>query len=183
MTDRRRCAWASAHPLLTIYHDEEYGYPLYHDNDLFERLVLEINQAGLSWLTILKKREGFRKAFQGFDVDKVAAYKDRDRERLLQDAAVIRNRMKIDAAIHNAGVIQQLRDENGSFRSWLDVQSCGSLDEWVGLFRNTFRFMGPEIVNEFLTSTGYLPIIHETGCWLDRKQHVEERVSDPSRLP
>ncbi|MEE2708597.1 MAG: DNA-3-methyladenine glycosylase I [Gemmatimonadota bacterium] len=182
MTARTRCAWASAHQLLTLYHDEEYGFPLNHDNDLFERLVLEINQAGLSWLTILKKREGFRNAFQGFDVDLVAAYEDSDRERLLQDAAVIRNRLKINAAIHNAGVIQHLRGENGSFSSWLDDQSCGSLDEWVDLFRNTFHFMGPEIVNEFLVSTGYLPIIHDTGCWLDRK-HPREGVSDPGRFP
>ena len=169
MADRSRCAWATSHPLLTLYHDEEYGFPLDNDNDFFERLMLEVNQAGLSWLTILKKREGFQKAFHEFDVDTVAAYTDTDRERLLQDASIIRNRLKINAAIHNAGMVQEIRDENGSFKSWLDSRSCDTLGEWVKLFRKTFKFMGPEIVNEFLMSTGYLPIPHDPGCWLEGK--------------
>lgn len=166
MSEKTRCAWAEGHPLLTVYHDTEYGFPVEKDHEFFERLVLELNQAGLSWLTILKKREGFQKAFDGFDIDRVAAYTERDRERLLQDAGIIRNRLKINAAIHNAQVFQTIRDEHGSFKAWLERQPCRTLDEWVKLFRKTFKFMGPEIVNEFLMSTGYLPVDHDQGCFL-----------------
>ena len=165
MTDRARCVWANTHPLLTVYHDEEYGFSIEHDHEFLERLVLELNQAGLSWLTVLKKREAFRQAFEGFDVDRVAAYTDRERTRLLQDAGIIRNRLKIDAAIHNARVFQRLRDMHGSFKTWLDAQSCTTLEAWVKLFKKTFRFTGGEITNEFLMSTGYLPVKHDAGCW------------------
>ena len=169
--ERKRCAWTLKDPLLAAYHDDEYGFPLDRDDDFLERLVLEINQAGLSWLTVLKKRKALRKAFDGFDVDRVAAYGDRDRERLLGDAGIIRNRLKIDAAVHNARVFQEIRRSHGSFKAWLDVQSCVSLDEWVAVFRETFRFMGPEIVGEFLMSTGYLPIRHDPECFLSREGH------------
>ncbi len=169
--DRPRCAWTLKDPLLAAYHDDEYGFPLARDDDFLERLVLEINQAGLSWLTVLKKRKAFRNAFDGFDVDRVAAYGDRDRERLLGDDGIIRNRLKIDAAIHNARVFQEIRRSHGSFKAWLDVQPCGSLEEWVAVFKKTFRFMGPEIVGEFLMSTGYLPIRHDPECFLAREGH------------
>ena len=169
--DRSRCAWTLKDPLLAAYHDDEYGFPLSRDDDFLERLVLEINQAGLSWLTVLKKRKALREAFDGFDVDRVAAYGDRERERLLGDDGIIRNRLKIDAAIHNARVFQEIRRSHGSFKAWLDVQSCVSLDEWVAVFRKTFRFMGPEIVGEFLMSTGYLPIRHDPECFLARDGH------------
>ncbi len=166
MDNRKRCAWAEGHPLLSVYHDTEYGFPIEHDHEFLERLVLELNQAGLSWLTILKKREAFQQAFEGFDIDRVAAYTDKDRDRLLQDAGIIRNRLKINATIHNARGFQSIRDECGSFKTWLEGQSCNTLDEWVTLFRKTFKFMGPEIVNEFLMSTGYLPIDHNQACFL-----------------
>lgn len=169
MTERIRCAWADTHPLLAAYHDEEYGFSIEHDHEFLERLVLEINQAGLSWLTILKKRAGFLKAFEGFDIDRVAAYTDIDRERLLQDASIIRNRLKINAAIHNAQVFQRLRGEHGAVKVWLDTRPCRTLNEWVKLFKKTFKFTGGEITNEFLMSTGYLPIEHEAGCWLAGK--------------
>ena len=169
MSERIRCAWADTHPLLVAYHDEEYGFPVEHDHEFLERLVLEINQAGLSWLTVLKKRTAFLKAFEGFDIDRVAAYTDTDRERLLQDAGIIRNRLKINAAIHNAGVFQRLRDEHGAVRLWLVTRPCRTLDEWVKLFKKTFKFTGGEITNEFLMSTGYLPVVHEAGCWLAGK--------------
>ncbi len=169
--DRPRCAWTLKDPLLAAYHDDEYGFPLSRDDDFLERLVLEINQAGLSWLTVLKKRKALRVAFDGFDVDRVAAYNDRDRERLLGDGGIIRNRLKIDAAIHNARVFQEIRRSHGSIKAWLDDQSCVSLDEWVAVFRKTFRFMGPEIVGEFLMSTGYLPIRHDPECFLARDGH------------
>ncbi|MDE2728751.1 MAG: DNA-3-methyladenine glycosylase I [Gemmatimonadota bacterium] len=157
--------------MLAAYHDDEYGFPLSRDDDFFERLVLEINQAGLSWLTVLKKRKALREAFEGFDVDRVAAYGDEDRARLLGDAGIIRNRLKIDAAIQNARVIREIRAEHGSFAAWLNGQTCTTLDEWVAVFRKTFRFMGPEIVGEFLMSTGYLPIHHDPECFLAGQGH------------
>jgi DNA-3-methyladenine glycosylase I len=148
-----------------VYHDTEYGFPLISDDELFERLMLEINQAGLSWLTILKKREGFRNAYVGFEVRKVARFGDKDRERLMADVSIIRNRLKIDAAIHNARVIQQL----GGFAKWLDAAHPLTLEEWSKLFRKTFRFTGGEIVREFLVSTGYLPDAHDADCPVHRK--------------
>ncbi len=166
MADRIRCVWAEGHPLLAVYHDTEYGFPVVQDHEFLERLVLELNQAGLSWLTILKKRAAFQVAFDGFDIDRVAAYTETDRARLMQDAGIIRNRLKINAAIHNAQVFQSIRDENGSFKVWLEGQSCRTLDDWVRLFRKTFKFMGPEIVNEFLMSAGYLPVNHDPDCFL-----------------
>lgn len=158
------CEAARGHPFHGPYHDLEYGFPLEADNDLFERLILEINQAGLSWLTILKKRESFRAAYHEFDVDRVAAYGDEDRARLLADPGVIRNRLKVQAAIHNAGVIQGLRSEHGSFRAWLDHHHPLPKEEWVRLFRKTFKFTGGEIVGEFLMSTGFLPGAHGPEC-------------------
>lgn len=134
------------------------------DDALFERLVLEINQAGLSWLTVLRKREAFREAFDGFRIDAVAGYGERERERLLADAAIIRNRKKIEAAIENARRIVLLRAEYGSFQGWLDGHHPLELDGWVKLFRQTFLFTGREIVNEMLMSTGYLPGAHREGC-------------------
>lgn len=151
------------------YHDTEYGFPLKDDNLLFERLILEINQAGLSWITILKKAENFRKAYHGFDIDKVAAYSEKDRARLLEDAGIIRNRLKVNAAIENAKRIQELRKEYGSFKEWLDVNSKLSKEEWIKLFKKTFIFTGGEIVNEFLVSTGYLAGAHDKDCPVYKK--------------
>jgi DNA-3-methyladenine glycosylase I len=158
------CTAAPGHPFHGPYHDEEYGFPLHGESALFERLVLEINQAGLSWLTILKKREGFRSAFHGFDVDRVARYGETDRARLLADAGIIRNRLKVDAVIHNAGVIIGMRTQHGGFGGWLEAHHPRSREEWVPLFRRTFRFVGGEIVNEFLMSTGFLPGAHTPDC-------------------
>jgi len=146
------------------YHDNHYGFPLHDDNELFGRLLLEINQAGLSWEIILKKENAFRKAFSNFDVSKVAAYSEKDRERLLNDAGIIRNRLKINAAIENARVILKLQKEFGSFEKWLEDNNPGSLEEWVKLFKKTFTFTGGEIVNEFLMSIGFLPGSHDKNC-------------------
>lgn len=147
-----------------IYHDTMYGFSLDNDNQLFERLVLEINQAGLSWNTILNKMTNFRKAYSNFDLNTVANYKEKDIQRLLQDAGIIRNKLKINAAIHNANIILDIQKENGSFKNWLDKNSNFSKDEWVKLFKKTFKFTGGEIVNEFLMSTGYLPGAHVASC-------------------
>lgn len=126
--------------------------------------MLEVNQAGLSWLTILKKRDGFRTAYSGFDVDTVADYGADDRARLLGDAGIIRNKLKVNAAIHNAGRIREMRDSHGGFASWLDAQHPLTRDEWVKLFKKTFRFTGGEITSSFLMSTGYLPGAHSEDC-------------------
>jgi DNA-3-methyladenine glycosylase I len=158
------CDAAAGHPFHGPYHDFEYGFPLEGDDALFERLVLEINQAGLSWLTILQKREAFRAAFSGFRVDRVARYGDRERARLLADAGIIRNRLKVDAAIENARRIRALRKTHGSFGAWLDAHHPRDKASWVELFRATFRFTGGEIVGEFLMSTGYLPGAHQPDC-------------------
>ena len=154
----------SDQPFHGPYHDEEYGFPIDEDDLLFERLMLEINQAGLSWLTILKKEEGLRRAYDGFEVDRVAAYGEDDRTRLLGDAGIIRNRLKVNAAIENARSIQRLRAEFGSFCGWLDAHHPMSLEEWRKLFKKTFKFTGGEIVHEFLVSTGYLAGAHDQEC-------------------
>jgi DNA-3-methyladenine glycosylase I len=163
------CDVAPGHEWHGPYHDEEYGFPLEDDAALFERLVLEINQAGLSWLTILKKREGFRRAYGGFDPGVVARYGARDRRRLLADAGIIRNRLKVEAAIANAGTILELRATHGSFAAWLDAHHPRPKEEWVKLFKRTFRFTGGEIVGEFLMSTGYLPGAHTESCPVYRR--------------
>jgi len=158
------CAAAAGDPFHGPYHDREYGFPLTSDDELFERLILEINQAGLSWLTILKKREGFRRAYAGFSIQKVAAFGEEDRDRLLNDAGIIRNRLKVDAAIANAGTILRLQEEFDSFSAWLNHQHPLSKAQWVRLFKKTFRFTGGEITGEFLLSTGYLPGAHGPEC-------------------
>ncbi len=147
-----------------IYHDTAYGFPISSDDQLFERLILEINQAGLSWTTILKKQLHFQKAYDNFSIKKVASYTDVDRHRLLQHAGIIRNRLKIDAAIYNANRILALQKEFGSFKTWLDMHTTYNKDTWVRLFKKTFHFTGGEIVNEFLMSTGYLPGAHTQKC-------------------
>ena len=166
------CEYCFNHPEDTfnaVYHDTQYGFPLDDDDQLFERLVLEINQAGLSWITILKKADNFRKAYHGFKIEKVAKYGEKDRARLMEDSGIIRNRLKINAAIVNAQKILELRKEYGSFKGWLDAHHPLMKEEWVKLFKRTFVFTGGEIVNEFLMSTGYLAGAHEAGCPVYKK--------------
>jgi DNA-3-methyladenine glycosylase I len=146
------------------YHDTQYGFPLNSDNELFGRLILEINQAGLSWTTILKKEENFRKAYAVFDIEKVASFTEKDKMNLLNDAGIIRNRLKIDAAVYNANRILELQKEFGSFKNWLDHHHPKNRAEWVKLFKKTFRFTGGEITHEFLLSTGYLEGAHSLDC-------------------
>ena len=151
------------------YHNNEYGFPIDDDNQLFARLVLEINQAGLSWTTILKKKDNFFKAFDNFDIAKVARYGQRQVDRLLQDEGIIRNRLKVAAAIENARRIQALQKEFGSFKKWLDHHHPKSKEEWVKLFKASFKFTGGEIVGEFLMSCGYLPGAHVPECAIYKK--------------
>ncbi|MDN5476906.1 MAG: DNA-3-methyladenine glycosylase I [Chryseobacterium sp.] len=155
------------------YHDNYYGFPIHDDNELFGRLILEINQAGLSWETVLKKEDSFRKAYHNFDIRAIAAYTEEDRERLMNDAGIIRNRLKVNAAIENAKTIIGLQKEFGSFEKWLEHHHPKPLQEWMKLFKKTFKFTGGEIVNEFLMSTGYLKGAHAESCPV--YQHVLEQ--------
>jgi DNA-3-methyladenine glycosylase I len=151
------------------YHDKEYGFPIHDDNELFARLILEINQAGLSWTTILRKKDNFFTAFDGFEIAKVARYGQKQVDRLLQDAGIIRNRLKIAATIENARRIQALQKEFGSFSNWLDHHHPLTKEGWVKLFKEHFRFTGGEIVGEFLMSCGYLPGAHVESCPVYKK--------------
>lgn len=156
------------------YHDHKYGFPIHDDNELFGRLILEINQAGLSWETILKKEPSFRNAYSSFIIKEVAAYTESDRERLLADAGIIRNKLKVNAAIENAKTILVLQKEFGSFEKWLEHHHPKTKGEWVKLFKKTFRFTGGEIVNEFLMSIGYLRGAHDESCPV-YKQILEQK--------
>jgi DNA-3-methyladenine glycosylase I len=146
------------------YHDKQYGFPIDSDDELFCRLCLEINQAGLSWTTILNKQDSFRKAFSNFSIKTVAKYGKKDIERLLSDAGIIRNKLKVNAVIYNAQKIVALQKEYGSFKNWLTQNHPLTREEWVKLFKKTFKFTGGEITNEFLVSTGYLKGAHVSEC-------------------
>lgn len=146
------------------YHDNHYGFPIHNDDELFGRLIMEINQAGLSWETILKKEASFRSAYDNFSISKVAAYHEKDRERLLSDPGIIRNKLKVNAAIENAKVILELQNQFGSFEKWLESHHPKTKQDWVKLFKKTFRFTGGEIVGEFLMSIGYLDGAHDEHC-------------------
>lgn len=158
------CIIAPGHPVHGHYHDTEYGFPEIREYKLFERLALEIMQAGLSWEIVLKKRAALNLAFDGFNVDKVASYDETALARLLNDAGIIRNRLKIAAIIHNAAIIQALRASHGGFAAWLAAHHPRTKPEWVKLFKRTFKFTGGEIVGEFLMSIGYLPGAHNSQC-------------------
>ncbi len=158
------CRAAKGHPFHGPYHDREYGFPIRSDAALLERLALEINQAGLSWLTMLVKRENFRRAFAGFDPGSVAAFGARERRRLLADAGIIRNRLKIAAVIENARRILKIRETHGSLARWLDAHHPRPAKAWESLFKSTFVFTGGEIVKSFLLSTGYLRGAHVPSC-------------------
>lgn len=147
-----------------IYHDHHYGFPIASDDELFGRLILEINQAGLSWQTILNKQDNFMEAYDDFSIRKIAAYNDEKIGELLQNAGIIRNRLKIQAAVHNAQRVLALQEEYGSFLNWLNHNDSKTKEEWLKLFKKTFKFVGGEIVGEFLMSTGYLQGAHDKSC-------------------
>ena len=158
------CQFAQTRPIHQDYHDTEYGFPIRTDSPLLERLALEIGQAGLSWETILRKKDGYRRAFEGFDLDKVAAYGDAEEARLLSDVGIVRNRLKVKAVIENVRRLVVIRDQYGSFAAWLDAHHPLPPEEWQKLFKKTFVFTGGEIVRSFLLSTGYLPGAHDEDC-------------------
>ncbi len=158
------CATKDPQEVNRLYHDTQYGFPIDSDDELFGRLILEINQAGLSWQTILLKQENFRNAFDNFSIEKIADYDQEKIDELLQNPGIIRNRLKINAAIHNAKEVLALQKEHGSFKNWLELNDPKTKDEWVKLFKKNFKFVGGEIINEFLMSAGYLKGAHEENC-------------------
>ena len=178
-----RCEWAGDDPLMQQYHDDEWGVPLHEDRALFELLVLEGAQAGLSWRTVLHRREGYRAAFDGFDIATVAAYGDADRERLRADARIIRNRAKIDSAIANAQATLAVQAEHGSLDAFLwsfvgggvrrsafpalaglPAQTEESRAMSKALKGSGFSFVGPTICYAFMQATG-LVNDHVTSCF------------------
>jgi len=177
-----RCAWAGTDPLYVKYHDDEWGVPLHDDRRLFEMLVLEGAQAGLSWITILRKRSAYRKAFDRFDPKKVARYDARKKRALLADAGIVRNRLKIDAAITNARAFLDVQKEFGSFDRYIwqfvggapidhrpkamkDVPATSAESDAMSrdLKRRGFRFVGSTICYAFMQATGMVND-HVAGC-------------------
>ena len=171
-----RCSWCGTNPLYVKYHDEEWGKPVYDDKILFEFLVLESAQAGLSWITVLRKRENYRQAFASFDVKKVAKFTQTDVERLLQDSGIIRNRQKIEAAINNAGLFLEIADEFGSFSDYIwaflpdkkPIVNTHTSDEGLPprtdlsdrisseMKKRGFKFFGTTICYAYMQATGMI---------------------------
>ena len=183
MNNAIRCPWCGTDPLYVAYHDQEWGVPVHDDRKLFEMLILEGAQAGLSWITILKKREGYRAAFHGFDPMRVATMDDTDVDRLLQDPAIVRNRLKILSAIRNARVFLELQHRHGSFAAWLWAQVDGRpvVNRWTSLAecpastplsdaiskelkKAGMNFVGSTVIYAFLQAVGVVND-HLVGCY------------------
>jgi DNA-3-methyladenine glycosylase I len=178
-----RCAWSTGNQLMIDYHDHDWGVPIHDDTRIFEYMVLDAFQAGLSWLTILKKRENFRKAFDSYDVKKISAYGEKDFNRLMNDAGIIRNRLKITATIENAKQYQKVQQEFGNFDTYIwrftegktvqnkwksineippktELSDCISKD----LLKRGFKFVGSTIIYAFLQAMGIVND-HTTDCF------------------
>lgn len=187
MSQKRRCTWAGDSPLYIAYHDKEWGRPVYDDHRLFEMLILEGMQAGLSWITVLKKREAFREAFDGFDPEKVALYGEEKIEELLADQRIIRNRLKINAAVANARAFLRVQEEYGSFQRFLwsyvggapvrnhwetmeEIPASTPLSDRISrdLKQRGFKFVGSTIVYAFLQATGVVND-HVAFCFLSQE--------------
>jgi DNA-3-methyladenine glycosylase I len=189
MKSKSRCWWCAEDPLYCEYHDKEWGVPLHDDQKIFEMLTLEGFQAGLSWITILRKRENFRKAFKNFDVRKVAHFKKSDVSRLMKDEGIIRNRLKIQAAITNARCFLDVQEEFGSFdryiwgftgnrilrnpkratRKTMQATSPESAALSKDLKQRGFKFVGPTVCHAHMQATGMVDD-HVEGCFKYRKQ-------------
>jgi DNA-3-methyladenine glycosylase I len=185
---KQRCPWASSDPLYILYHDEEWGVPVHDDRKLFEMLTLEGVQAGLSWITILKKRENYRKAFDNFDAKKIARYDDKKVRQLLSNEGIVRNRLKIAAAIKNAQAFLAIQKEFGSFDKyiWQFVGGKPKINQWKSLQEvppktpesdamskdlklRGFKFVGSTICYAFMQATGMVND-HVEGCYLSRNR-------------
>ena len=172
------CEYCQKLPMGNIhrtYHDTKYGIKIYDDHELFGRFILEINQAGLSWDIILKRETEFRIAFDQYNFERIAHYSEADVARLMNNKGIIRNRKKIEAVIHNANQVIALRKEYGTFFAWIESIESKNTEEWVKLFKKNFKFVGTEIVKEFLFSIGKLEGAHEKDCpmFLPLKKHYE----------
>ena len=195
--ERIRCAWCLGDPLYTQYHDDEWGRPVHDDRVLFEFLILESFQAGLSWLTVLKKRENFRKAFAGFDVDKVSRFDQRKVELLMQDAGIIRNRLKIEAAVNNAKRFKEIRKEFGSFDKYIwgftggkpvqnkprtlkDLPATSALSDAMSkdMGAHGFKFRGSTICYAFMQAVGLVDD-HTIDCWRKKPARKISPASSP----
>jgi len=184
---RQRCVWCTSDPLYIEYHDKEWGVPLHEDRALFELLILEGAQAGLSWFTILKKRQNYRRAFDHFDVNKIADYGKKDVDRLMGDEGIVRNRLKIEAAIKNARGVISIKEEFGSLDSflWRYVENNSRQNCWKtidalptqtkdsellsrDLKRRGFNFVGPTICYAFMQATGMVND-HTVDCFRHRQ--------------
>ena len=165
---KRRCAWAR-NPLAIAYHDKEWGVPVRNDRKLFEFLILEGAQAGLSWDTILAKRANYRRAFHGFNAERISAYGAKDRKRLVADSGIVRNRAKIDAAITNARCFLAVRKEYGSFSKYAwELAGRGADELSKALKRRGFKFVGPTIMYAFMQAVGMVND-HERACFRRRE--------------
>lgn len=184
---KKRCAWSGSDPLMTKYHDEEWGKPVHNDKKLYEFLILEGAQAGLSWSTVLKKRKNYRKAFDNFDYRKIAKYTQRDVSRLLKDAGIIRNRLKINAAITNARLVLSVQKEFGSFDAYIwqfvdhepitnvckklkDIPASTKISDAMSkdLKKRGFKFVGSTICYAFMQAVGMVND-HTTDCYRYRE--------------
>lgn len=187
MDGKIRCSWSGDSQIYIDYHDNEWGRPVHDDNKLFEMLILESMQAGLSWITILKKRESYRDAFDGFDPEKIALYDDKKIEELMANAGIIRNRLKINAAINNAKIFLEIREKYGSFDQMIwsyvnntpivgywgkaeDVPAATPLSEKISrdLKKMGFKFLGSTIVYSFMQATGMVND-HITECFAHKE--------------
>lgn len=181
MTEKKRCSWCNLKNETYIrYHDEEWGVPDFEDRYLFEMLTLESFQAGLSWECVLNKREAFRKAYDGFEVDKVCAYDEKKMAELAEDASIIRNRLKIRASVENARIFKRITEEYGSFYEYLKMftggerfsetgQTCSPVSDAVSedLKKRGMRFVGTTIIYSYLQAVGVIDS-HEEGCFLHK---------------
>lgn len=194
---KERCPWCGDDPLYVAYHDEEWGVPSHDDAHLFEMLLLEGAQAGLAWITILRKRENYRRAFAGFDARKIARFDAKKKAQLMQDAGIVRNKLKIESAVDNARAFLELQEEHGSFDQWLwrfvdgkplvnrprtmaDVPARTPLSDAIGkeLKKRGFRFVGSTIVYAFLQATGVVDD-HLRTCFVARAARSRR---SPSRV-
>jgi DNA-3-methyladenine glycosylase I len=194
-SSRKRCAWVGNDPLYLAYHDREWGVPLHDDRKLFEMIILEGAQAGLSWITVLKKRENYRRALDGFDARKIARYGARKKRALLNDAGIIRNRLKVDAAIGNARAFLQIVEDHGSFADflWDFVDGRPIVNRWRTLSQvpvstpksdalskalksRGFKFVGTTICYSFMQAVGMVND-HVVTCF----RHTEVAKSSKSR--
>jgi DNA-3-methyladenine glycosylase I len=188
-----RCEWAGSDPLMIAYHDEEWGVPVHDDTELFEFLILEGAQAGLSWTTILNRREGYRQAFADFDIPKISSFSEKDFERLLQDPGIIRNKLKVRSAITNAQRVISIQEEFGSFAHYIwqfvdfqpvqnhfkklaDIPAFTDLSTTMSkdLKKRGFTFVGPTICYAYMQAVGMVND-HLTNCF--RHKEILQQVS------